>query len=129
MTKPIILKAKDFDDMESIAKPFIDNGYKIMSSDARHIIVKKRNFGKIIFHILFLFLILFGDIRGNILYLIASILSINVLWLTYIVCIAYMIYFSYYLFKKSKIILFTTESTDADGNPVEFDDIESVDID
>lgn len=41
MTKPIILKAKDFDDMENIAKPFIDNGYKIMSSDAKHIIAKK----------------------------------------------------------------------------------------
>lgn len=112
MVKPIILKAKDFDDMESIAKPFIDNGYKIMSSDAKHIIAKKRNFGNWYFHVLFLGLILF-------------IIGYNSL-LLYLVCIIYIVYFLFYLFKKSKIVLITTESKDADGNPVEFDHINDI---
>ena len=111
--KPIILKAKDFDDMENIAKPFLDNGYKIMSSDAKYILVKKRNFGNAYFHILFLFLILFVSYE---------------LWMTYLLCIAYIAYFLYYLFKKSKVVLITTETTDKDGNPVDFDDIGSVNL-
>jgi len=114
MTKPIILKAKNFDDMESIAKPFLDNGYKTISSDTKHIIFKKRNFGKWYFHVLFLFLILFMGYDDS--------------RILYVVCIMYMAYFIFYLFKKSKIVLITTESTDIDGNPVEFDDIEKIDF-
>lgn len=109
MVKPIILKAKDFDDMESTAKPFIDNGYRIISSDAKHIIAKKRNFGNWYFHVLFLGLILF-------------IVGYNS-WLLYLLCILYIGYFLFYLFKRSKIVLITTESKDENGNPVEFDDI------
>ncbi|MBZ9569945.1 hypothetical protein KQY27_00030 [Methanobrevibacter sp. TMH8] len=112
MTKPIILKAKNFDDMESIAKPFIDNGYKIMSSDAKHIIAKKRNFGIWYFHVLFLGLILF-------------IVSYNS-WILYLVCLLYIAYFLFYLFKRSKIVLITTESKDEEGNYVEFDDIKDI---
>lgn len=112
MTRLIILKAKDFDDMENIAKPFIDNRYTIMSSDAKHIIAKKRNFGRWYFHLLFLVLILF-------------VVSYNS-WILYVVCIMYITYFIFYLFKKSKIVLITTELTDKDGNPVEFDDINTI---
>jgi len=115
MTKPIILKAKDFDDLEDIAKPFIDNRYKILSSDSRHILLKKRNYGNRYIHILFLFLILF-------------IVSYTYLLVIYLLCILYMAYFSYYILKKSQIVLITTDTTDKDGNPVEFDDIESVNL-
>jgi len=114
MAKPVILKAKDFDDMENIAKPFLDNGYKIISSDAKHIIAKKRNLGRWYFHLLFLVLILF-------------IVSYNSLIL-YLVCIMYIAYFLFYLLQKSKIALITIESTDKDGNSIEFDDINSVDL-
>jgi len=111
MTKPIILKAKDFDDMENIAKSFIDKGYKIISSDTKYILAKKRNFGQWYFHLLFLALILF---------------IISNSWILYLVCIMYIAYFIFYLFKKSKIVLITTESTDNNGNPVEFDDINNI---
>jgi len=114
MTKPIILKAKDFDNMESIAKPFIDNGYKIMSSDAKHIIAKKRNFGNRYIHILFLFLILF-------------VIGYDT-WMVYVACIIYSSYFIYFLFKKSKVVLITTESKDKDGGLVEFDKFEEVEF-
>ena len=113
MTRPIILKAKDFDDMECIAKPFINNGYKIVSSDGKHILVKKRNFGNWYFHVLFLALILF-IVRDSL--------------IVYIVCILYISYFLFYLFKRSKIVLITSESTDEDGNHVEFDDFNSIDF-
>ena len=114
MTKLIMLKAKDFDDMESIAKPFIDKGYKIMSSDAKHILTKKRNFGNRYVHILFLFLILFVIGYDS--------------WMVYATCIIYSVYFIYFLFKKSKLVLITTESKDTDGNLVEFDKIEEIKI-
>jgi hypothetical protein len=112
--KPIILKAKNFENMEDIAKPLLDGGYKIMSSNTKYILVKKRNYGNVYFHILFLFLILF-------------VVSYNSL-LIYIICLLYIAYFVYYLFKKSKIVLITTESTDEDGNPVEFDDIKNINL-
>ena len=114
MTKPIILKAEDFDDMESIAEPFINKGYKIMSSDGKHILAKKRNFGNRYIHILFLFLIMFTIPAGT-----------SIIW---IVCLIYCSYFIYYLFKKSKVVLVTTESKDTDGNNVEFDKIEEIEI-
>ncbi|MDR0901125.1 MAG: hypothetical protein LBM26_05640 [Methanobrevibacter sp.] len=110
--KPSILKAKDFDDMEEIAKPFLENSYKIMSSEPNYILIRKRNFGKIYIHVLFLFLILF-------------VISYNSI-LIYLACGLYIVYFLYYLFKKSKIILITTETLDKDGNPVEFDDIDDI---
>jgi len=113
MKEPIILKAKDFDDMEDIAEKFIENGYKIMSSDSKHIIAKKRNFGTIYIHILLLFLILF-------------VVSYNSLIL-YILCIVYIGYFTFNLFKNSKIVLITTESVDEEGNSVKFNNIENID--
>jgi len=114
MTKPIILKAKDFDDMEFIAKPFIDNGYKIISADGKHILAKKRNYGNRYVHILFLFLIMFAIPYNS--------------WIVYPTCIIYCGYFIYYLYRKSKIALITTESKDTEGNMVDFDDIEKIEI-
>ncbi|MEA4956121.1 hypothetical protein SDC9_03501 [bioreactor metagenome] len=113
MSEPIILKAKNFDDMEDIAEKFLDNRYKIMSSDSKHVILKKRNFGTIYIHILLLFLILF-------------VVSYNSLVL-YILCIVYIGYFVFNLFKNSKIVLITTESIDKEGNPVEFNNIDDLD--
>jgi hypothetical protein len=85
-----------------------------MSSDALHIIAKKRNLGAWYFHLLFLSLILF-------------IVSYNS-WVLYLVCLTYMAYFTYNLFKKSKVVLITTESKDIDGNTVKFDDINDIDF-
>lgn len=113
MKDPIILKAKNFDDMEDIAEKFIENGYKIMSANSEHIIAKKRNFGTIYIHLLLLFLILF-------------VVSYNSLVL-YILCLVYIGYFVFNLFKNSKIVLITTETVDEKGKPVKFDNIKDID--
>lgn len=114
MTKTLILKAKNYDDMEEIAKPFFDRGYKLISSDFNHIIAKKRNFGSIFVHALLLFLILFVVAYNSI--------------ILYIFCAIYVFYFIFNLFYNSEVVLITTESTDNDGNPPEFDSIEDVDF-
>jgi cytochrome c biogenesis protein ResB len=114
MTKTLILKAENFDDMEKIAKPFLEKGYKIISSNSKHIIARKRSFGSIFIHILLLFLILF-------------VVSYNSL-LLYVLCGVYILYFIFNLFNNSKVVLITTETTDEEGNPVEFDDIENSDF-
>lgn len=114
MTKTLILKAKSLDDMEELAEIFIERGYKLMSSDSKHIIARKRNFGSIFVHILLLFLILF-------------VVGYNSLIL-YILCAVYILYFVFNLFRNSEIVLITTEDTDKDGNPVTFDSIDDIDF-
>ncbi|KZX15880.1 hypothetical protein MBCUT_12050 [Methanobrevibacter cuticularis] len=114
MKKPTVLKAETYDDMESIAEPFLDNGYKILSVDKAHLIARKRNYGNRYVHILFLVLILF-------------VIEYNS-WLIYVTCFLYIIYFTYYIFRKSEILLVTTETNDKEGNPVEFDDINNLSI-
>ena len=110
MTKAFILKAENQKDIEKIAKPFLDNGFKVISEDKNYLIAKKRNFGSYYIHFIFIVLILF---------VISS-------WVLYVACGIYIAYFLYFLFTKSKVVLITTETTDKDGNLVEFDDIENI---
>jgi hypothetical protein len=114
MTKTFILKAENQEDIEKIAKPFLDKGFRVISEDENYLIAKKRNFGSYYVHLIFIVLILF----------VISYTS----WVLYAVCGIYIAYFLYFLFNKSKVVLITTETTDKDGNPVEFDDIEDTNI-
>jgi hypothetical protein len=114
MTKTFILKAENQEDIDKIAKPFLDKGFKVISEDENHLIAKKRNFGSYFVHIIFILLILF-------------VISYNS-WMIYLVCGVYIAYFLYFLFSKSEVVLITTESIDKDGNPVEFDNIEDIAI-
>ena len=107
MTKTFILKAESTEDIEKIAKPFLDKGFKVISEDKTYLVAKKRNIGSYYVHFIFILLILF-------------VVSYNS-WLIYAVCGVYIAYFLYFLFTKSKVVLITTEATDKDGNPVEFD--------
>ncbi|MDR1722048.1 MAG: hypothetical protein LBR24_03245, partial [Methanobrevibacter sp.] len=58
--KPLILKAENSKEISKKAQPFLDKKFKVISEDKVHIILKKRNFGSIIIHILFWILILFA---------------------------------------------------------------------
>ena len=115
MTKTFILKAKNQEDIEKIANPFLDKGFKVISEDENYLIAKKKDFGRYYIHLIFIVLILF----------VVSYTS----WILYVVCGVYIAYFLYFLFSKSKVVLVTTETVDKDGNPVEFDDIENIAID
>jgi len=111
MTKTYILKAENPEEIEKIAKPFLDKGFKVISEDENYLIAKKRNFGSYVVHFIFIILILF----------VVSYTS----WMIYVVCGVYIAYFVYFLFIKSKVVLITTEDRDKDGNPVEFDSMEN----
>lgn len=115
MTKAFILKAENYEDIEKIAKPFLDKGFRVISEDETHLIAKKRNFGRYYVHLIFILLILFVINYTS--------------WVLYVVCGVYIVYFLYFLFNKSKFVLITTESTDKDGNPVKFDNIKNIAID
>jgi hypothetical protein len=99
--KPTVLKAENKEEMDSIANNFLENGYKISSSEDVFVILRHNSYGNLIIHGILIFLTLF-----------VSILAI----------IGNVVYFAYYFFKKSDIVLITTETTDADGNPVDFYD-------
>ena len=112
MTKTFILKAENPEEIEKIAKPFLDKGFKIISEDETYLIAKKRNIGSYLVHFIFIVLILF----------VISYTS----WMIYVVCGGYITYFVYFLFSKSKVVLITTETVDKDGSPVEFDSMENI---
>ena len=112
MTKTFILKAENPEDIDKIAKPFLDKGFKVISEDNTHLIAKKRDIGSYLVHFIFIALILF----------VISYTS----WMIYVVCGIYIAYFLYFLFTKSQVVLITTETVDKDGNPVEFDNCQEV---
>jgi len=112
MTKTFILKAESPEEIEEIAKPFLDKGFRVLSEDETHLIAKKRNLGSYVVHFVFIALILFVINSTS--------------WMIYVVCGIYITYFLYFLFTKSQVVLITTETVDKDGNPVEFDDLEDM---
>ena len=114
MTKTFILKAENPEEIEKIAKPFLDKGFKVLSEDETHLIAKKRDFGNYVVHFVFIALILFVISSTS--------------WMIYVVCGVYIAYFLFFLFTKSQVVLITTETVDKEGNPVEFDKIENITI-
>jgi len=75
MAKTFILKAENYEDIERIAKSFLDKGFKVISEDENYLIAKKRNFGSYFVHLVFIVLILF----------VVSYTS----WILYVVCGVY----------------------------------------
>ncbi|MDR0912552.1 MAG: hypothetical protein LBM96_08155 [Methanobrevibacter sp.] len=134
--KPFILKANSSEEIQEIANPFINKGFKTLSQDDVHIVLKKRNFGSIIIHIIFLFFILFGSpsylamFFGNNPFFNSVFLSNIFINSYYFIFVGgYCIYFIYHLFKKTIVVLITTETLDTEGNPLEFNILEDIDFD
>lgn len=105
--KPKVLHAKTKKDMNELAEILSRSKYKMEYHEKNYILMRKKNYGNLIIHGIFILIGLFIDSRAFI---------INV------------IYFSYSFFKKSNIILITTETTDIDGNTVEFDKTEDLEV-
>jgi hypothetical protein len=128
--QPIILKANSTKEISTISQPFLKKGFKEISKDEVHIILKKRNFGKLIPHICFLLLILFGDISFfqniPILNIFLNNLQQYNLVFIYILCFCYLAYIIFNLYTKTKVILITTETKDKDGNPIKFNTIDDI---
>ena len=105
--KPKIVHARDKKVMDQLMELFIESKYKIQSSDWNYVLLKRNYYGNYAIHIVFLIIALVLN---------AWAIVINV------------IYFGYYLFGKSNVVLITTETLDENGNPLEFDDVEDIQV-
>ena len=105
--KPTILHVKNEKNMTELADILYASKYKMEYREKHYILLKKKNYGHWLPHLIFIAI-------GLIFNSLAFILNV--------------IYFSYCFFKKSNIILITTETVDDEGNPVEFDKVEDLEI-
>lgn len=105
--KPKVLHVKTKKDMNELAEILSKSKYKMEYHEKNYILMRKKDYGNLILHGIFIAI-------GLIINVLAFILNV--------------IYFSYSFLKKSNIILITTETTDIDGNTVEFDKAEDLEV-
>ena len=105
--KPKIVHARDSDIMYQLSDLFVESKYSVKSEDKNYVLLKKNDYGNVLIHLPFILIALF--INGYA-------LLVNVA------------YFAYSLFKKSNVILITTEKLDDEGNPLEFDSVREVEV-
>lgn len=100
-----VVQAKSLNEMNRITETFVDNNFNIKEDGKNFILLKKRMYGNYYVHILFLCIALFVfnlAIIVNIVYL-----AISLIW-------------------RSPFVLVTTETTDQDGNLLEFTSVDEV---
>ena len=105
--KPKIVHARDSDIMYQLSDLFVESKYSVKSEDKNYVLLKKNDYGNVLIHLPFILIALF--INGYA-------LIVNVA------------YFAYSLFKKSNVILITTEKLDDEGNPLEFDSVRELEV-
>ena len=105
--KPKIVHARDSDIMYQLSDLFVESKYSVKSEDKNYVLLKKNDYGNVLIHLPFILIALF--INGYA-------LVVNVA------------YFAYSLFKKSNVILITTEKLDDEGNPLEFDSVRELEV-
>ena len=105
MKKLFILKAVDSKNMESIASDLQENKFKVLQSDNKFILMRKKRYGNTVIQLGCLFFDLF---------FFYPLILVNV------------VYFTYSLLWNSPNVLITTEKKDAEGNNLEYNTIEEV---
>ena len=105
--KPKIVHARDSDIMYQLSDLFVESKYSIKSEDNNYVLLKKNDYGNILIHLPFLLIALF--INGY-----ALLVNVG--------------YFAYSLFKKSNVVLITTEKLDDEGNPLEIDSVRDLEV-
>ena len=105
--KPKIVHARDSDVMHELSDLFVESKYSVKAEDKNYVLLKKNNYGNVLIHLPFLLIALFLN---------AFALLVNVA------------YFAYSIFKKSNVILITTEKKDDGGNPLEFDSVRDLEV-
>lgn len=103
--KLFILGADDSKDLEEISEELSQKKFKAIESDENFVLMKKRRYGNILVHIVFLLLAL---------YVSSLFLMVNV------------VYFSYSYLWASPHVLITTEKVDEDGQKLEFNSMDEV---
>lgn len=105
--KPKIVHGRDSDVMHKLSDLFVESKYSVKAEDKNYVLLKKNNYGNVLIHLPFLLIALFLN---------AFALLVNVA------------YFAYSIFKKSNVILITTEKKDDEGNPLEFDSVRDLEV-
>lgn len=105
MKKLFILKAVDSKNMESIASDLQENKFKVLQSDNKFILMRKKRYGNTVIQLGCLFFALF---------------------FFYPLILVNLVYFTYSLLWNSPNVLITTEKKDAEGNNLEYNTIEEV---
>lgn len=105
--KPKIVHARDSEVMYQLSDLFLESKYSIKGEDSNFVLLKKNNYGNLLIHLPFLLIAIFFN---------AYVLLLNV------------VYFAYSIFKKSNVILITTENKDDEGNPLEFDSVRELEV-
>lgn len=104
--KPKLYYAKN-KDIDPLVEKFLEKKYKIYSGDDNYVLLKKNNYGKLLYHAIPLLLALFTN---------------------YLFIFINLAYFLYSFFRKSDFILITSDKSDKEGKPLEFDDINDYDF-
>lgn len=104
--KPKMYYAKN-NNIDDLVQRFLDKKYKIYSEDNNFVLLKKNNYGKLLYHAIPLLLALFTN---------------------YLFIFVNLAYFIYSFFRKSDFILITSDKLDKEGNPLIFDDINHFDF-
>lgn len=100
------LYAKNNDELEDLKDLFLEHGFKLKTESDDFFFLFKKAYGNGLAHLIFLILALFVSalfIFGN------------------------LIIFLYYFYKKSQYVLITTRTTD-NGEKIEFDKLENIDL-
>ena len=104
--KPYTLHAKNKENMEELRELFIENGFKLNTEGDNFVFLFKRAYGNWVAHLIFIIL--------------ACLVSALFIFVNLVI-------FLYYFYKKSQYVLITTKTTD-NGEKIEFDKLEDVDL-
>ena len=105
--KPKIVHARDKKVMKQLSELFVESKYSIKEEHKNYVLLKKRNYGNILIHLPFILIGLFYN---------GYALLVN------------LGYFAYSFFKRSNVVLITTEKKDEEGNPLEFDSVRELEV-
>lgn len=105
--KPKIVHARDKKVMKQLSKLFVESKYSIKEEHKNYVLLKKRNYGNVLIHLPFILIGLFYN---------GYALLVN------------LGYFAYSFFKRSNVVLITTEKKDEEGNPLEFDSVRELEV-
>jgi len=111
-----IIKAKNRDEIDEITQKLLDNKFKAVDEEESFVLVKR---------------IRYGDIKVHMILIALALISPNViipLLIPSCFIVGFIVYFAYNVFKRSEAVLVTTEEFDKDGNPLEFSNLEDIDV-
>ena len=100
-----ILHADNSKEMKNISEELSQKKFKLIEKEDNYILMKKRRYGNILIHVICLIIALSA---------LGLVLFVNV------------VYFTYSFLWASPNVLITTETTDEEGNPLKYSNMEEI---